>query len=325
MTHSFRTVNGISTVAIETEHGSQSIVDSDKSNYFTEYGMAIIADHVNQDFAKLHECEVGTLGTLDGKPIICTRKEFGYNYPGSWLQHDDSSKYTALDNADLLTYTCSGNGDYRIWLLEWRYIDMTIPEKAALYMEQLAADDSHGYSQDNRWGVDYDCSSAVIQMYEDAGAPVKTAGATYTGNMRDVFLRCGFTDVTDMVNLANGDGMKRGDVLLNEVHHTAMYLGDGMIAHASANENGGAHGGKPGDQTGKEICKRTYYNYPWDCVLRHKDAFDIGAPSEWARESCVKAVKAGIFHGDGDGNFRWKDGITREEMAVVLDNVGLLV
>lgn len=51
---------------------------------------------------------------------------------------------------------------------------------------------------------------------------------------------------------------------------------------------------------------------------------DIGDVSEWARESCTKAVKAGVFHGDGDGNFRWKDGITREEVAVVLDNMGLL-
>ena len=201
---------------------------------------------------------------------------------------------------------------------------MTIPEKAALLMEQLAADNSHGYSQDIRWGPDYDCSSAVIQMYQDAGAPVKASGATYTGNMKEVFLRCGFCDVTKHVDLKTGVGCKRGDVLLNEVHHTAMYLGNGLIAHASSNENGGAHGGQPGDQTGNEICKRSYYNYPWDCVLRHADAIDYGDPSDWADESCRKAVLDGIFQGDGGGVFRWRDPITREEMAVLLDNMGLL-
>jgi len=35
---------------------------------------------------------------------------------------------------------------------------------------------------------------------------------------------------------------------------------------------GTAHGGQPGDQTGKEILIRSYRNYPWDCVLRYKDS-----------------------------------------------------
>lgn len=51
---------------------------------------------------------------------------------------------------------------------------------------------------------------------------------------------------------------------------------------------------------------------------------DLGDVSDWARESCTKAVSKGVFHGDGDGNFRWRDGITREELAVVLDNAGML-
>jgi hypothetical protein len=69
-------------------------------------------------------------------------------------------------------------------------------------MEQLARDDSHGYDQTNRWGPDYDCSSAVITVWESVGVPVKTMGASYTGNMRGVFLRCGFEDVTDSVELS---------------------------------------------------------------------------------------------------------------------------
>ena len=100
-------------------------------------------------------------------------------------------------------------------------------EKAISQMEAWASDLAHGYDQANRWGTDYDCSSAVISAWELAGAPVKTNGATYTGNMRGVFLRCGFEDVTAGVDLATGQGLQRGDVLLNIQHHTAMYCGNG--------------------------------------------------------------------------------------------------
>ena len=146
-----------------------------------------------------------------------------------------------------------------------------IRKKAADWMINLAEDNSHGYDQSWRWGErgDYDCSSAVISAYQAAGVPVKDLGATYTGNMKKVFLQAGFLDITPSVNLANGSGMLLGDVLLNEVHHTAMYLGDGREVEASINEKGGARGGQPGDQTGREILIRPYRNYPWDCVLRY--------------------------------------------------------
>ena len=146
---------------------------------------------------------------------------------------------------------------------------MSKAEQAISQMEAWAADNSHGYDQGNRWGPDYDCSSAVISAWELAGVPVKTNGATYTGNMRGVFLRCGFEDVTGRVDLATGTGLQRGDVLLNIQHHTAMYCGNGQEVEASINENGGVTGGMTGDQTGREFLVRPYRNYPWDCVLRY--------------------------------------------------------
>lgn len=69
----------------------------------------------------------------------------------------------------------------------------------------------------------------------------------------------------------NPKNLKRGDILLNEKHHTAIYVGDGNIVHASLNEKGGIYGGQSGDQTGKEICVRSYYDRPWDLVLRYPD------------------------------------------------------
>ena len=148
---------------------------------------------------------------------------------------------------------------------------MTKAEKAAAWAESVAADDGHGYDQGNRWGPDYDCSSLVIQAYENAGAGVKSRGATYTGNMRGAFLAGGFRDVTGEVSLASGAGLRRGDVLLNAAHHTAMYVGNGRIVHAAGNEFGGATGGRTGDQTGREIGDAGYFNFPWDCVLRYEE------------------------------------------------------
>ena len=146
--------------------------------------------------------------------------------------------------------------------------------QAVDYMKDIANDSKHGYSQTNRWGdpktwSDYDCSSLVISAWQAAGVPVKDKGATYTGNMYNVFIKCGFKDVTSKINLSTGSGLIAGDVLLNHTDHTAMMISKTQLAEASIDENGGISGGRVGDQTGQEIHIRSYYNYPWNCVLRY--------------------------------------------------------
>lgn len=138
---------------------------------------------------------------------------------------------------------------------------MSVIEGAISWAVAIANDDSHGYSQDanKRFaGVDYDCSSFVITAFKQAGVDLKS---TYTGNMKKDFLAHGFIEVPLK-------DKQRGDVLLNEAHHTAIYIGDNKIVHASSSETGGKYG-KEGDQTGREICVRSYYDYPWNCVLRY--------------------------------------------------------
>lgn len=154
-------------------------------------------------------------------------------------------------------------------------------ESAVKWAVGIADDNSHGYDQNSRWGADYDCSSLVISAFEQAGVKVRTGGATYTGNMRSVFLKYGFSDVTGNINLSNGSGLKRGDVLLNTSHHTALVVtdGGGTIVNASINEKGKTTGGKKGDQTGREIYTRGYYNYPWNCVLRYTGDDSVASSS----------------------------------------------
>lgn len=142
-------------------------------------------------------------------------------------------------------------------------------ESATQWMINLANDDSHGYDQTNRWGPNYDCSSAVISAWQQAGVPVKTNGASNTRDMKSVFLNCGFSEIVSKVTLSSGAGLKRGDVLLTPGSHTAMFIGSGQIVHASQNEFGGISGGQSGDQNGREILVASYYNKPWTSVLRY--------------------------------------------------------
>lgn len=161
---------------------------------------------------------------------------------------------------------------------------MTKVEKYVQEAINIANDNSHGYSQKNRNGCpDYDCSSMVCAIVDNAGIPVKSKGASYTGNMYEAFIMCGFKDVKCECNMNTGAGLVRGDILLNRACHTCVYIGDGKVVNARTDTDGCC-----GDSHGDEIRIQSYWNYnPWDHVLRYCGDEDAVVS---AVTSCASAV-----------------------------------
>ena len=57
---------------------------------------------------------------------------------------------------------------------------------------EIANDNTHGYSQANRYGPDYDCSSFVAAALRQGGFDVPAS--MWTGNERDCLLAAGFRE-----------------------------------------------------------------------------------------------------------------------------------
>jgi len=146
---------------------------------------------------------------------------------------------------------------------------MGVIESAVAWAIDIANDPRHGYSQIDRWGPNYDCSSFVISAFEQAGVSLREAGANTTRDMRGPMISCGFVDVTVQIGLDSGYGLQPGDVLLNYSAHTCMAIGGGKVANCRTDE------GNPqsGDQSGNEIRIQNYWDgspNKWNCVLRYK-------------------------------------------------------
>lgn len=139
-------------------------------------------------------------------------------------------------------------------------------ENAVVWAVKIANDDTHGYAQDNRNGnPDYDCSSFIGTALNQAGFNIKKTSTTAT--LYNQLVACGFKTV-------NTGERERGDIYLTPNKHVVMCTDGYNIVHASINEKGGISGGKAGDQTGKEICVRSFYtpSYGWTYHLRYSDS-----------------------------------------------------
>jgi cell wall-associated NlpC family hydrolase len=140
--------------------------------------------------------------------------------------------------------------------------------KAVSWAIMIAKNNGYGYSETTRetgWAKwqsdpscttscgDFDCSSFIAAALTEAGYfqtnpefTTDTEGPALTG--------VGFKDVTSSVNLKTDAGMQPGDILVNTVNHTAMYIGNNEVVQAADPSEG--------------IDVISYYNYPWNDVYR---------------------------------------------------------
>lgn len=156
-------------------------------------------------------------------------------------------------------------------------------ENAVAWAEEIAADDRHGYSQVHRNGPDYDCSSFVGTALAKAGFPVSPSSTTR--NLGEQLVNAGFVPCSQP--------WKRGDIHLAAGHHVTMSVDANRIVHASQSENGGI-AGQTGDQTGKEICVRSYYDLPYANTVHYRSAVQNEKPQQ-PIASCIKPEPARRF------------------------------
>lgn len=156
-------------------------------------------------------------------------------------------------------------------------------EKTVAWAEQIAADDRHGYSQVHRNSPDYDCSSFVGTALANAGFPVSIYSTTR--NLGEQLENAGFVTC--------GKPWKRGDIHLAAGHHVTMSVDANRIVHASQSENGGIDG-QTGDQTGKEICIRSYYDLPYGNTVHYRYAGKNDKPQKVVEHS-IKTESARSF------------------------------
>lgn len=151
-------------------------------------------------------------------------------------------------------------------------------EAAVLWAIEIANDNTHGYDQPTRdGGVDFDCSSLVSWSFRQNGFDIPWPSPA-TSTMIPAFENAGFTWYPGMGN--DSSQLYRGDILLNIINHTAIYIGDGQLVEACINEFGGTgwdeygniNSGQPGDQTGVEIRVAGFYvpTYGWNGILRYE-------------------------------------------------------
>ena len=164
--------------------------------------------------------------------------------------------------------------------------------KAVQFMIDTANDNSHGYDQTHRNGPDYDCSSLVGTALHEAGFNVSPY--SWTGNLESQLRKAGFVDCKAP--------WLPGDVHLKTNHHVVMSISSTTVACASINEKGTTTGGKTGDQTGKEILIRDYYEYSggWDVHLRYKGQ-NTDVKPDVSLDTVAREVIAGKW---GNGNTR---------------------
>lgn len=191
-------------------------------------------------------------------------------------------------------------------------------ETTVSWAEQIAADNSHGYSQVNRNGPDYDCSSFIGTALSKAGFAVSKDSTTR--NLESQLIKCGFKKCNAP--------WKRGDIHLAAGHHVTMSTDASHIVHASQSENGGIDG-ETGDQTGREICVRSYYGLPYSNLVHYRYKGNdepqnmISSPIKPEPARSFNREIAGAYHTNDRYNLRVGAGMNKRVILTLPTGTGV--
>ncbi|MBQ9611561.1 MAG: peptidoglycan-binding protein [Lachnospiraceae bacterium] len=178
--------------------------------------------------------------------------------------HDENNGYTGGKAGD----QTGGEWELRSWYNRpWncilRHPDPVVRQYHADMASAAAKNDKIGYNQGQRdtFGIqlkaagddpakitvacEADCSKGIIDITKAIGRKtgrkeLENIQATYTGNMRSAYKNAGYQVLTDSKYLTSPDYLLPGDILLNDVHHTATNISMGSKADGSTASSTGA-------------------------------------------------------------------------------------
>ena len=127
----------------------------------------------------------------------------------------------------------------------------------------IALDDTHGYSQSNRYGPDYDCSSFLAAALINGGFNVPAT--MWTGNERNALLNAGFKEIPLNAPRVGGDIFLVHETTEGGYQHTLMCIDANRVVEAYGDY------GHPetGDQNGLEIRIGNFYELNWQYHFRY--------------------------------------------------------
>lgn len=199
-----------------------------------------------------HKEWTGSAETSRAKQQGQVKQDCDDNFPLSQYKstrtHDGSASGGGTTGSKL-DEQCSSEGDQVEQLGEGA-------QGAVAWAKKVANSKTVGYDWDGREQVknfdgktklQSDCSAFAWYCWVVGGNhPEMEEVSSYAPNTTaypSTLPKAGFTEHT----ISDPNELQAGDILL-KTDHAAIYLGGGLIAESSINENGGCYGGEPGDQ-----------------------------------------------------------------------------
>ena len=153
-------------------------------------------------------------------------------------------------------------------------------------------------------GADNDHNAVTIEVASDSSAPYKVTDAA----LNSLIKLC--ADICERNNIKELK-WKNDKSLVGNINEQNMTVHQWFAIKSC-----------PGEYL---LSKHSYIAEEVNKLLKkEKEVVVNKEPSGYAKVSCEKAVKAGIFKGDSNGDFMWHNNLTRQDFCVIMDRMGLL-